>query len=77
LIELALVLWLHGGAPAGAADLAPPSGVLAPPPPSRAEVAEILRLRALLQQLDLLQQMEAAEALPLLESQTHEVDDER
>jgi len=75
LIEVALLLSLHGIAPAFAGDAVPAS--VATPSPSREEVAEILHLRALLQRLDLLREMEEAEALPLLESQTDEVDDDR
>ncbi len=79
MIELALLLSLHGGTPALAADLpsAAPTATATAPPPSREEVVAILRLRTLLQRLDLLREMEEAEALPLLESQTDEVDDDR
>ena len=79
MIEVALLLSLHGGAPAFAGDAVPasPATATATPSPSPKEVAEILRLRALLQRLDLLREMEEAEALPLLESQTDEVDDDR
>jgi len=74
------MLSLHRVAPALAGDIpaTPPAATAAPPPsPSREEVAEILRLRTLLQRLDLLREMDEAEALPLLESQTDEVDDDR
>jgi len=81
LIEVALLLSLHGGAPAFAGDALPAAAATATatatPSPSPKEVAEILRLRALLQRLDLLREMGEAEALPVLESQTDEVDDDR
>ncbi len=77
MIEVALLFSLHGVAPALAGDAVPASATTTTASPSRAEVAEILRLRALLQRLDLLREMEEVEALPLLESQTDEVDDDR
>jgi len=77
LIEVALLLSLHGVAPALAGDAVPASTATATVSPSREEMAEILHLRTLLQRLDLLREMEKAEALPLLESQTDEVEDDR
>jgi len=77
LIEVALFLSLHAGVPALAGDAVPASAATAMVSPSHEEVMEILRLRDLLKRLDLLREMEEAEDLPLLESQTDEVDDDR
>ena len=77
MIDVALLFWLSGTTPALAGGDPPPAPPATSPPPSPEEVAAILRMRPLLQELDLLQAMEQVEVLPILESQTDEADDDR